>query len=231
MMIKDVLEALKLVTEGIKNVKSILDAVSTGAKYLKTQHPDVQNNVQSLITELGKSVGVIKQASAVLTKFRFAVTTDGRSDELARFNDYFIKSKAEAQFLRDHIEDLRTHCSKVRDHANQIGARSNANGFTALFASVLNLRDPAREQELSQKLDRLAFEDFEVANAAERMVATLEKALTLVQDALGSGGAMYPQNIPAAADVLGAVGPAFEKIELQASQTLHDVQKFASSVK
>jgi hypothetical protein len=229
-MIKDILDALKLVSEGIDNVKSILDAVKTGANYLNTQHPDVQGNVQKLVVELGKSVGVVKQASAVLTNFRFAVSADGRSDELARFNDYFIKSKTEAQFLRDHIQDLRTHCSKVRDHAHQIGARSNADGFVALFASVLNLRDPAREQELSQNLDRLAFEDFAVANAADRMVVSLEEALMLVQNALGAGGAMYPKNIPAAADVLAAVGPAFQQIELQASQALSDVQKFATAL-
>jgi len=229
-MIKDILDALKLVSDGIGNVKSILDAVKTGTNYLKTQLPQVQGDVQKLVVELGKSVNVIKQASAVLTNFRFGITTDGRSDELARFNDYFIKSKSEAQFLRDHIQDLRTHCSKVRDHAQQIGARSNANGFVALFASVLNLRDPVREQELSEKLDRLAFEDYEVANAADRMVASLEEALRLVQNALGTGGAMYPQNIPAAADVLAAVGPAFERIELQASQALDDVRKFATAL-
>jgi hypothetical protein len=229
-MIKDILETLKLVSEGIDNVKSILDAVKTGTNYLKTKYPNVQGDVHGLVVELGKSLGVIKQASAVLTNFRFAVTADGRGDELARFNDYFIKSKTEAQFLRDHIQDLRTHCSKIRDYAQQIGARSNTSDFVAIFASVLNLRDPVREKQLAEKLDRLAFEDFEVANAADRMVASLEAALMMVQNALGSGGAMYAENIPAAAGVLAAVGPAFEQIELQASQTLSDVQKFATAL-
>lgn len=229
-MIKDILDALKLVSEGIDSVKKILDAVKTGANYLKTQHPEVQPDVQKLIAELGKSVGVVKQGSAVLTNFRFAVTTDARSNELARFNDYFIKSKTEAQFLRDHVQDLRTHCSNVRDHALRIGQRSNSNGFAALFANVLNLQDSTRERELAEKLDRLAFEDFAVANAADRMVSSLEDALALVQNALGDRGAMYPENIPAAASVLAAVGPAFERIELQASQALRDVQQFATGI-
>lgn len=229
-MIKDILDGLKLVSEGIRNVKSILDAVNTGANYLKAKHPDVQGDVRNLVTELGKSIAVIKQASAVLTNFRFAIATDGHGKELARFNDYFIKSKAEAQFLRDHIEDLRTHCSKVRDHARQIGAGCKSDGFLALFAIALNLRDPQREQELSQKLDRLAFEDFEVANAAHRMVMSLEQALMLVQDALGTGGAMYPQNIPAAAEILGTIGPAFVQIEQEATQALQNVQQAAVSV-
>ena len=38
-MIKDILDALKLVSDGIGNVKSILDAVKTGTNYLKTQLP------------------------------------------------------------------------------------------------------------------------------------------------------------------------------------------------
>jgi hypothetical protein len=156
--------------------------------------PARKGAVHGLVVELGKSLGVIKQASAVLTNFRFAVTADGRGEELARFNDYFIKSKTEAQFLRDHIEDLRTHYSKIRDYAQQIGARSSTSDFVAIFASVLNLRDPLREKQLAEKLDRLAFEDFEVANAADRMVGSLEAALTMVQNALGSGEAMYAES-------------------------------------
>lgn len=230
-MIKDILEGLQLVSSGIDSVKSILAAVRTGTDYLKTKYPEVQGDVRQLVTELGKTVGVVKQASAVLTNFRFAVTADGGSHELARFNDYFIKSKSEAQFLRDHIEELRTHCSKVRDHALTIGAASNSNGFVALFATVLNLRDPSRELALSEKLDRLAFEDFEVANAADRMVRCLEDALTLVQNALGTGGAMYAANIGEGAHVLSLLGPAFETLELQAAATVDEVRKTADSLR
>jgi hypothetical protein len=229
-MIKDILDGLKLVADGIDSVKSILEAVKTGANYLKTQHPDVQGEVRQLVVELGKSVGVVKQASAVLTNFRFAIAADSGSHELARFNDYFIKSKTEAQFLRDHIDNLRTHCSNVRDHAARIGAASNSNAFTALFATFLNLRDQAREKDLSEKLDKLAFEDFAVANAADAMVKWLEQSLSLVQNALGTGGAMYAQNIPAAAEVLTQLGPAFEKMESQSAQALTEVRQTANSL-
>jgi hypothetical protein len=230
-VIKDILESLQLVSGGIDNVRSILDAVRTGTDYLKTKHPHVQSDVRQLVMELGKTVGVVKQASAVLTNFRFAVAADSGSHELARFNDYFIKSKSETQFLRDHIEELRTHCSKVRDHASRIGAASNGNGFVALFATVLHLRDPERERALSEKLDRLSFEDFEVANAADRMVRCLEDALTLVQNALGTGGAMHPQNIAAGAHVLSLLGPAFETLELEAAQAVHEVRRAADGLR
>jgi hypothetical protein len=41
---------------------------------------------------------------------------------------------------------------------------------------------------------------------------------------------MYPEHIPAAAEVLTAVGPAFEQIELQASQALIDLRHSAASL-
>src|SRR5690348_8150553 len=114
-MVEDVVEGLKLVADGIKSVQSIADAVKSGREYLKARHPEVQTDLRAMLAEMGKSLFVIKRASAVLTNFRFAIANDARGAELARFNDYFIQSKAEAQLLRDHVEDLRTHCSKVRE--------------------------------------------------------------------------------------------------------------------
>src|SRR5437660_3502901 len=135
-MLKDVVDGLKLVADGIKSVKTIAEAVKNGRDYLKAKHPEIQRDLQAMVIELGKSLFVIKQASAVLTNFRFAIATDTQGTELGRFNDYFIKSKTEAQYLRDRIEDLRTHCSKVRDHAFRISESATAKGFAKIFALV-----------------------------------------------------------------------------------------------
>jgi hypothetical protein len=226
-MIKDILDGLKLVADGIESVHEIVKAVRSGVDYLKARHPAVQADVRALVVELRKSVSVIKQASAVLTNFCFAVDADVRGSELVRFNDYYIKSKTETQHLRDHIEDLRTHCSKVRDHALAIGKDANRSGFIALFADVLDLRDPAREQALSEKLDRLAFEDFAVANSAVRMLECLEASLAAVQRALGPAGSMSAANVEAAAAVLRELGPAFEAIEGRSITALAEVADLA----
>ena len=56
--------------------------------------------------------------------------------------------------------------------------------------------------ELGEKLDRLAGEDFAVANSAEKMLECLERALKDVQDALGGAGTMDPERVPDAAALL-----------------------------
>jgi len=105
-MVKDVLDGLKLVAEAIKSVKTIAEAIESGRNYLKARHPDVQADVRAMVAELGKSLVVIKRASAVLTNFRFAIVNDAQGAELARFNNYFIQSKTDAQLLRDQDVQL-----------------------------------------------------------------------------------------------------------------------------
>ena len=220
-MLKDVVDGLKLVADGIKNVKTIAEAVKNGRDYLKAKHPEIQSDLRAMVLELGKSLFVIKQASAVLTNFRFAIATDTQGTELARFNDYFIKSKTEAQHLRDRIDDLRTHCSKVREHASRISGSATATGFAKIFA-LFGLNSPEKEKELGERLDKLAYEDFALANSAERMLKCLEDALKDVQNALGDGGAMFPKNVPNAAALLSEYGPEFEKMEERASEAVKE---------
>ena len=222
-MLKDVVDGLNLVADGIKSVKTIAEAIKNGRDYLKAKHPEIQSDLRAMVLELGKSLFVIKEASAVLTNFRFAVATDTQGTELARFNDYFIKSKTEAQHLRDRIEDLRTHCSKVREHASRISGSATATGFAKIFA-LLGLNSPEKEKELGERLDKLAYEDFALANSAERMLKCLEDALRDVQNVLGHGGAMFPKNIPNAAALLSEYGPEFEKMEESASEAVKEAR-------
>lgn len=222
-MLKAVVEGLKLVAAGVESVTSIAEAVKSGTAYLKARHPEVRSDLGAMVEELGKSLFVIKRASAVLTNFHFAVLHDARGSELARFNDYFIQSKTEAHFLRSHIDELRTHCSKIRDHGLKIGRDAQGSWFVQVFV-LLGLRSAVREQELGEKLDRLAGEDFAVANSAEKMLECLERALKDVQDALGGAGTMDPERVPDAAALLAEYGPAFEKMEAQAWEAVKAIR-------
>lgn len=222
-MVKEVIDGLAVVAEAIENIRTISEAVREGKKYLETKHPEIKTDLQLMVDEIGKTMNVVAQASAVLTQFRFAVSADTGSSELARFNDYFIHHKGQAQFLRSHIDDLRGHCSKIREHAIHITGSASASGFSAIFHR-LGLNSPQREQELGQKLDKLAYEDFEVANSAQIMLRCLDDALKDVQDALGDHGAMYPENVPKAAALLSEYAQAFEKLEKPARTAADDIR-------
>ena len=223
-MLKEVIDGLKIVADGIKSIKTIAEAVKSGKEYIKSKHPEVKSDLQAMVEELGKSLFVIKRASAVLTNFRFAVSTDVRGTELTRFNDYFIQSKTETQHLSDHIEDLRTHCSKIREHSEKISGSAGADGFTKIF-NLLGLNSPEKEKKLGEQLDKLAYEDFAVANSAEQMLICLEKALEDVQNSLGDGGAMYPEKIGLGAALLAEYGPAFEEMENKATEAIKDIKR------
>lgn len=228
-MVKDVIDGLKLVKDGIDSVKSITEAVNSGMSYVKTQHPEVQIDLRAMVDELGKSMYVIKQASAVLTNFRFAISADAKGSELARFNKYFIQSKAEAQHLRDHIDDLRSHCRKIEEHGLNIAKSAKGPWFLQVF-NLLGLRSPVREKELGEKLGRLATQDYDVANSAYAMLNCLDCALKDVQNTLGNGGAMYLQNVPHAAALLAEYGPQFEDMEKQAAETVEEIRTLAKAL-
>lgn len=228
-MLKDMIDALKLVTEGIDSVKTIAEAVKNGKDYIEAKHPEVRSDLRLMVDELQKSLLLIKRASAVLTNFRFAISADVQGSELVRFNDYFIQSKTEAQHLENHIDDLRTHCSMIRKHGTKIGGESTVAGFTKVF-TLLGLNSPQREQKLGQQLDKLAYEDYAVANSAAKMLECLVSALKDVQNALGDGGTMHPENVATAAALLAEYGPEFERTEEQAAQAVKDIRELVKEL-
>jgi hypothetical protein len=80
--------------------------------------------------------------------------------------------------------------------------------------------------ELGQKLDKLAYEDYAVANSASNMLSCLVNALKDVQNALGIGGVMYPENVPKAASLLSSYASEFERMEVQSTiaiKTMHEL--------
>jgi hypothetical protein len=228
-MIKDVIEGLKSVADGIDCVKTIAKAVRTGKDYVSTKHPEVRDDLRLMLDELRKSLQLIKRSSAVLTNFRFAVSADSQGMEMSRFNNYFIHSKEEADHLESHIDDLRTHCSKVREHGSKIGGETGVNGFTKIF-KLLGLNSPEREQKLGQTLDQLAYEDFAVANSAEIMLNCLTSALKDVQNALGDNGTMVTENIPKAAALLVEYGREFEMTEEIAQKAVKDIRELVKQL-
>lgn len=228
-MVKDVVDGLKLVADGLESVKTIADAVKSGRAYLKAKHPEVQSDLRAMLAELGKSPVLITKASAVLTSFSFAMAADVRGTELVRFNNYFIQSKVEAQLLRDQVEELRTHCSKIREHSLNISGSATVIGF-AKFFGLLGLNSPERELELGERLDKLANEDFAVANSGEEMLTCLERSLEDVHNALGSGGSMYPENIPAASALLHEYRLEFEKSEARAAEAVKEIRELVKAL-
>jgi hypothetical protein len=217
-MLAQVLDDLKMVSEAISHVKSIVAAIREGTDYLRARHPELRAELQRLVAELRKTILLIVDASALLTGFRFAVTATSDDREAVRFNEHFMEQARKVRLLRDQIEDLRTHCSAVRAHAQKLGDSVGISGFQSIF-SRLGITAPERRLELANKLDKLAFEDFQVANGAATMFKCLDAALDDVQAALGGPGSMDPKNVPVAAALLGQYAAALRPVQRDATDT------------
>lgn len=228
-IVKEVIDGLESIAKSIKNIKEISAAVKEGKKYLDNRHPDVKDDIKLMVNELRKSMGVVAEASAVLSRFRFTVSADMRSSELVRFNTYFIHHKQQAQFIKDSLEDLRGHCSKIREHAMKLTDSATVDGFARLFAK-LGLRSPERERDLGEKLDRLAYEDFAVANSAMQMERCLDMALNEIQNSLGNKGVMHEENVPKAAALLDEYARAFAPLEASARTAANEVQELINTL-
>ncbi|PCJ95647.1 MAG: hypothetical protein COA45_12110 [Zetaproteobacteria bacterium] len=229
-MLDDVVDGMKMVSDAISQIQKIVNAIETGRDYLKVKHPEVEEEVSLLLRELSKNVSLIKQASAIITNFRFAASSEDEVNQLTRFNDYYIKSKAEADDLRLHIEDLRSHCSQVRGYAFSITDKTQVNGFSGIF-ELFGLSDKKKEEELGGYLDRLAYEDFEVANSAEIMLGFVHKALSDIQSSLETDGLMTEENISKAAKLLAQYSVTFEKMEECSILTLSSIRKTISELR
>jgi hypothetical protein len=55
-MVKEVADLLELVANGVKDVRSILEAARDGHAYLKRHHPEAQQDLAGLLEELRKLV-------------------------------------------------------------------------------------------------------------------------------------------------------------------------------
>jgi hypothetical protein len=219
-----VINTLGDVAHGVQRIETITQAIESGKSYVKEKHTEIQSDLRDLVDELQKNVRLIKDASEVLTRFHFAIGADDEAvKQLTRFNDYFIKAQQDEMHMRVHIDGLRTHCSKVRDHATRIVKGEDPYAYAQVFVGV---RDPEKEKELGVELFDMAREDDEFAKSAEDMLDCLNKALYDVQDALGTGGAMYPQNLPAAAALLGDYSTHFQKMENRTAEAERVIREF-----
>ncbi|RLD75210.1 MAG: hypothetical protein DRJ10_15715, partial [Bacteroidetes bacterium] len=72
-IIKEVLDALTAVKESIDHIQTISDAIKKGKDYLKTQHPNVANDLVIMCEEMRKSSQALASASSIITHFRFVI--------------------------------------------------------------------------------------------------------------------------------------------------------------
>lgn len=223
-IVKEVIDAMKLLSDGIKAMETFIAACRSGQKYLKSRHPDVSQHLAIMCVEVKKTLLAMAGASAVVTHFRFTVAGRAVDTEPRRFNEAFIAHKPVEADLRQQINTSRGHCLVIMDHAQKMDKRAKARGLNSLFR-LMGVRSREREQQLSDTLAAIYTEDVMFHMVVDQMTVAVTATFQAVQKALGPAGSMDPANVRKAARVLGEHAKKFSELESQCVYLSNELQK------
>lgn len=226
-MLKEVVDGLGLVKDAVENVLAVVQAVKDGRDYLKQNYPEARKDVEQLLLELRKNLVLIAEVSGVVTRFRFDASDSALA--LQRFNDYYIQQSSQTLAAKQQIDQLRSRCSEVRKHAANVSEGFGMSAFQKFFEK-LDVKAALRRGELATILDRLSYEDFANARAADAILECGERALSDVQRALETNGLMNVANVPAAAARLKEYADEFEPLGKQCQATARTINDLAQEL-
>ncbi len=222
-IVKEVADGIKLVAEGIDNIRKIYDAIRDGKKYLETTHPDVKSDVSAMCIEMRKTLQAIATASSIITHFRFNVSSQAIATEPSRFNNYLMQYKTQAMNIENQLDSLRGHCSTIRKHAQDLEKKAKKAKLASMF-KLFGLNSDQMEQELASALDQVYNEEMQFHSNVWTMRMVLERSLDDIGQKLGSPGAMDARYVPTAAKILGEYAEHFSKLETEANYAALQLQ-------
>lgn len=223
-IVKEVLDAMKLLSDGIKSMETFISACRSGQQYLKSRHPDVSQHLSIMCVELKKTLLAMATASSTVTHFSFTVAGSAVDTEPRRFNDAFIAHKPIEEQLRQQINVSRGHCQTIGKHAQKMAKKAKARGLNGLFG-LLGVKSKEREKQLSDTLSQIYTEDMMFHVVVDQMTVAVTATFRAVQKALGPAGSMDPANVRKAAKVLGEHAEKFSALESQGVYLANELQK------
>jgi hypothetical protein len=222
-VVREVADALKMLTDVINNTRDIIDAVNDGRKYLAAKYPDARGDLAKLLDQMEITVVGLADVTKILTGFQFTVEGTARDLEPARYNSYVIEQRAKSTELRGKISSLKGNCEEIRKLRDALNARAEGRQWWSTF-TLLGVKDQQRAQELWSKLSDFYADDLRMIDAIELMLTTAERAIDEVSAALGGPGLAYPQLVLEAAAVLKVYDSVFRDSQ-------RDLVKLADSLR
>lgn len=228
-VVNEVLAGVKLVADGIENIRTIYSAINDGKDYIDRLHPDVKGDLALMCTEMRKTCNAVATASAIITHFRFTVTGSARDLEPARFNDHLMRNKLDVKNVEDQLNALRGHCGVIEEHANNLDSKAKSANMRSLFR-LIGIDSVPREIQLAEALHSIYDDEMEYHRNIYGMRQTLERALEAIGDELGPPGSMDPANVPKAAAALGDYAEVFGKLESDANYAAFQLQELITGL-
>jgi len=223
-IVREVVDLLKDVTEGIEHIRTVAKAVQEGKDYLKLKHPEIRKDLVAMCTEMRNTLTAVAAASAVLTHFRFTIAGSERDSEPARFNDHFIAHKEKAAQVSTSLLAMRGHCHVIKRHVDELREKAESWNLSRLLL-LFGIDSAERDRQVAVSLQDI----YDDETQGYRLVIGLSRALQLALDdvgkTLGPAGSMSPASVPTAAALLGAYADVFSKLETTSNYLALDIQQ------
>jgi hypothetical protein len=228
-VVAEVRDGVKLVADGIENIRTIYSAMNDGKEYIDQLHPDVKKDLAAVCVEMRKTANAVATASAIITHFRFTTAGHAKDLEPARFNEHLLESKSDVQDIEDQLNALRGRCGIIREHAQKLDIRARRGGLRSLFR-LIGVDSEEREEQLGNALTRIYDDEMQFHHNVYGMRQTLESALEAVGSDLGPRGTMDPKNVPKAAATLGEYADIFNELESNANYAAFQLQQLITGL-
>lgn len=209
-LVREVADALQLLTDVVRNTKALVDAVNDGRKFLASKHPEARDDFAELLRQMEITVAGLADVTKVVSGYRFVPEGAAADFEPARFNAYLIEEQAKVAELKGRIRELKGDCEKVRLIRDSLNARTRSKGWTSMFG-LLGVKGRQRATELADTLSDLYADDQRMIELIQRMLRLAQKAISDVDKALGPPGTAYPRNVASASAVLRTYAAVFEE--------------------
>jgi hypothetical protein len=223
-IVRDVVDAVKAVAEGVEHIQTIAKAVRDGRDYLKLRHPEVRKDLAAMCVEMRNTLTAIAAASAVLTHFRFTIAGSAVDSEPRAFNDHLVAHKEKAHNVSRSLHALRGHCHVIRKHADSMVERARSLRLERLLL-LFGIDSAERDRAVAKALQDIYDEEMQAYRLAAQLSLALQRALDEISKALGPPGAMLPANVPIAAALLGEYAEAFSRLESTSNYVALDLQQ------
>lgn len=227
--IAEVLDLLKVVADGIGNVRTVVEAARDGEKFLRTHYPDAEKDLADLLDEIGKLTEYLADASSIITGFAFTVTGSDVDRQPRAFNDLLVQRQAVFARFDNQLQLTRTHCSRIDDYGDALLKKAQERGLHNLFG-LLNAGSE-QAQRMSDLVLDVWTNDQTLLREFKSMSEAVRRALDDVQAALGPPGQMLIENVPAAAALLGEYSTAFVPIQLEADEVKRELHALVNDLR
>jgi hypothetical protein len=174
-LVNEVADLLKLVAEGIQNIRSIVTAAKDGAAYLDRHFRRRVLNSPPCFDELGKLAQVLAEASSIVTHFAFTVSGSEVDREPREFINKYGEHRVVYEELMNQLDATRAHSSQIGYYRAGLRAKAEGHNLSNLFGLLGTAR--AQAKRLDALLSTVYANDSKVIEECTRMGEAVRMAL------------------------------------------------------